>query len=155
MDNFDKVHHYMGIELNQQTWALLEKTDRNDRDNQRMIAFAKSSLYHWQHSPNFQPVNEQRGQWLISRVYAVLKNGENAITHAEACWALTEEHNFLDFDLAYAHEALARAFAALGDTEQMNKFFILAKEAGNLISDEEDKSYFMNDLHAGPWFECV
>jgi len=22
---FDKIHHYMGVELNQQTWALLGK----------------------------------------------------------------------------------------------------------------------------------
>jgi len=155
MDNNHKLHHYMGIELNQQTWALLEKSDRNERDDQRMVAFAKASLYHWQHSPNFQPVNEQRGYWLISRVYAVLGKGDKALSYAETCWAITEKHDLKDFDLAYAYEALARSYAALGQSENMNKYFTLAKEAGNQIANSEDQSYFMSDLLSDPWFECT
>ena len=30
------IHHYMGIELNFQTWKLLEKVDRNDNDDIKM-----------------------------------------------------------------------------------------------------------------------
>ena len=41
----------MGIELNQQTWSLLENENRNEEDNSRMIAFANASLYHWKKSP--------------------------------------------------------------------------------------------------------
>ena len=70
------IHHYMGIELNIQTWKLLEKVDRNDNDNKRMLNFAKASLYHWQRSPHFKPVNKQRGDWLISRIYAILNQGK-------------------------------------------------------------------------------
>ncbi len=50
----------MGIELNQQTRKLLDKKDRDIQDDNRIIAFAKASLYHWQKSHEFQPVNEQR-----------------------------------------------------------------------------------------------
>ncbi len=90
MDDLGPLHHYMGIELNQQTWALLGKKERNDRDNQRMIAFAKSSLFHWEHSPNFQPVNAKLFLWLISRVYSVLGYGEKALYHANEFCTLTE-----------------------------------------------------------------
>ena len=67
-----KMHHYMGIEMNIQTWNLLEKKGRSERDDLRMIMFAKASLYHWKQSPKFQSVNEQRGEWMISRVFAVI-----------------------------------------------------------------------------------
>ena len=50
----EKLHHYMGIEMNIQTWNLLGKENRDEKDNVRMINFAKSSLYHWKKSPKFE-----------------------------------------------------------------------------------------------------
>ena len=35
-----KMHHYMGIEMNIQTWNLLGKEDRNEKDDARMINLA-------------------------------------------------------------------------------------------------------------------
>ena len=72
----EKLHHYMGIEMSIQTWNLLGKENRDEKDNVRMINFAKSSLYHWKKSPKYELVNEQRGHWMISHVYAVLGNKE-------------------------------------------------------------------------------
>ena len=91
MDKIEQndFHHYMGIELNIQTWNLLENTDRNENDGRRMLFFAKASLYHWQKSPHFTPINEQSGEWLISRFYAVLKQGEKSLKHANTCMDLT------------------------------------------------------------------
>ena len=71
-----KMHHYMGIEMNIQTWNLLEKEDRKDKDDARMINFAQASLYHWRKSHKYESVNEQRGQYTLSRVYAVLSKSE-------------------------------------------------------------------------------
>ena len=67
-----KMHHYMGIEMNIQTWNLLGKEDRNEQDDVRMVNFARASLYHWRKSYKYEPVNEQRGQWMLSHVYAIL-----------------------------------------------------------------------------------
>lgn len=154
--SFDqKMHHYMGIEMNIQTWNLLGKEDRTDRDNARMVFFANASLYHWKLSPEFQPINEQRGEWMISRVYAVLGKGESALEHAKKCLALTEEHSFKDFDLAYAYEAMARAYASLKNAENAKKYYNLAKKAGKEIQIEEDKKIFQSDLAAEPWFGII
>ena len=38
-----KIHHYMGIEMNLQTWNLLGKENRDEKDNSRMIHFAKAN----------------------------------------------------------------------------------------------------------------
>ena len=78
----EKLHHYLGTEMNIQTWNLLGKENRDEQDNVRMINFAKASLYHWRKSPRFEWVNEQRGQWLISRVFAVLSKGNEALSCA-------------------------------------------------------------------------
>ena len=148
----EKLHHYMGIEMNIQTWNLLGKEDHNKQDDARMINFAKASLYHWRLSPKFEPVNEQRGHWIISHVYAVLGKGEKALETAKEAMHLTEKHRFKDFDLAYAYESLARAHAALGNKEEYQNFWHKAKEASDLIVGEEDKKIFAGDLETGPWF---
>ena len=146
-----KIHHYMGIEMNNQVWGLLEKKDRDQQDENRMIAFAKSSLFHWYNSPNFQPVNAQRGEWMISHVYAVLNKSDKALEHALNCQKLTAELELKDFDLAYSLEALARAYAVGNNKEKFKEYIELAKKAGENIKDDEDKKYFLNDLNSEPW----
>ena len=64
------------------------------------------------------------------------------------------QHNFKDFDLAYAYEAMARAHSASGNKDKCNRWFNKAKEAGELIDSVEDKKIFAGDLQAGPLFGC-
>ncbi len=154
MTDIETIHHYMGIEMNIQTWNLLGKDDRTEQDDTRMINFAKASLYHWRKSPKYKPENEQRGQWMISHVFAVLGNGKQALEFAKETLRLTEKHKFTDFDLAYAYECMARAYATLGNTEKCRNWRERAKSAGELIHDKEDKKYFDDDFNAEPWFDC-
>ena len=150
-----KMHHYMGIEMNNETWNLLDKKERSGQDDLRMVMFAKASLYHWKKSPKFQHINEQRGEWMISRVLAVLGKGEKALFHAEKTMVLTKKYGFKDFDLAYTYECLARANAALGNKNTCKKWWGKAKKEGFLIEEKEDKKYFYRDIEAGPWFDCL
>ena len=145
----------MGIEMNIQTWNLLMKKKRSEQDDLRMIMFAKSSLYHWKKSTNFQPTNEQRGEWLISRVLSILEKRETALFHAKNTIALIEKHELKDFDLAYAYESLARSYAALKNKDESKIWYKKAKQAGEMISDNKDKEIFNGDLKAGPWFDCL
>ena len=149
-----KMHQFMGVELNMQTWNLLEKKDRDEKDNKRMIYFAKASLYHWRQSSNYQPLNEQRGQWLISHVFAVLNRGDEALAHANTCMDITINESLKDFDLGYAYESKARAYASLGQPAKMNKCFLNAKASGDKIIKDEDRKFFFSDLHSEPWYEC-
>ena len=149
-----KMHHYMGIEMNIQTWNLLGKEGRNEKDYTRIINFAHASLYHWRKSHKYKPINEQRGQWMLSHVYAVFGKSEEALSYAEETSRLTIEQDLKDFDLAYSYEALARANATLGNKKECTKFLEKAQEAGTLISNEEDKKYFISDLESAPWFGC-
>lgn len=138
------------VEFNNRAWSLLAKDTRTDDENEEMIHAAHASYYHW--SKIGEPVNLQRGEWLISHVYAVLQRSEPAIHHAVKCLDLTEEHKFGDFDLAYAYEAMARAHAAAGNTTEAKKYLTMARAAGDKIKREEDRKLFFADLQAGPWF---
>jgi tetratricopeptide (TPR) repeat protein len=141
-----EAHHYLGIEMNQQVWHLLGQESRDDKDNDRMEHFALASLYHWERSPKFAPINGQRGYWLLARVCSVLGRGDKAIVHAERCLALTLELDLKDFDLAYAYEAMARAYASAGIAQTADQHYQMARKAGEAIAKDEDKKLVMSDL---------
>ena len=91
-----KMHHYMGIEMNIQTWNLLREKDRKETDDLRMVNFAQASLYHWRKSSKQESVNEQRGQWMLSHVHAVLGNGKEALSHANETSKITKKQDLKD-----------------------------------------------------------
>jgi hypothetical protein len=144
-----EFHNKYAVGLNNLVWHLMDKPDRTIQENDQMIHAAHTSYYHW--SRIGSELNLQRGEWLISRVYAVLNRPEGALFHAQRCLELTEEHNFTDFDLAYAYEAMARAHAAAGNKSETEKYLQLAAEAGEKIEAEENRTLFFEDLDSEPW----
>ena len=136
----------MAIEMNNQTWSFLDKKDRSDQDDVRMINYAKASLYHWRKSDKYSIVNEQRGQWLISHVYAILERSDKALSYAKKTLKITEDNNLKDFDLAYAYESMDRAYSISDNKNKSKKWYKKAKNAGDLI--EGDKEYFLLDLNS-------
>jgi hypothetical protein len=145
-----ECHKMFAVECNHRVWNLLAKEPRSAEENEEMIHAAHASYYHW--SKIGEPVNLQRGEWLISHVYAVLDRKEPAIHHAMKCLSLTEEYKLVDFDLAYAYEAMARAHAAAGNVTEAKKYSNLASKAGDKIKSEEDRKLFFADLETGPWY---
>ena len=143
-------HQAFAVGLNNLVWEFLAKENRTEDDDRKMIHATHASYYHWMAVG--EPINFQLGEWMVSHVYAVLNRPEPALYHALECAKLTEEQNLVDFDLAYSNEALARAYAASGDTPNFEKYFNLAQKAGEKIEDVENKKLFMNDLESGPWF---
>lgn len=146
----EEAHKAFAVGLNNLVWQLLGKEDRTDEENDRMINAAHASHYHW--STVGEAINLQRGHWMISHVYAVLNRAEPALFHARKCMELTEKLSLVDFDLAYAYEAIARANAAAGNEEEGKNFMRLADEAGKNIQKEDDKKIFDGDFAAGPWY---
>jgi hypothetical protein len=144
-----RMHHYLGIELNIQTWKLIEKENRDEQDDERMAQFAHGSLYHWQRSPRHEPVNTQRGEWLLSRVYALRRDGEAALKHAAECLKVTMEHKIGGVDLAFAHEAMARALAVLGRKAESRAAIARAKAAAQAVAGPADRRYVLRELKSG------
>ncbi|MBN1435240.1 tetratricopeptide repeat protein [Candidatus Fermentibacterales bacterium] len=152
MDMGPDLHRELGAALNGEVWSLLEKPDRTQAEDMRMIHAAHASQYHW--LVGGDEANEQRGEWLIARVYLVLGHPEAALRHARRCMELTERHpgKMQDFDLAFAYEGLARTSALAGDSEEAARLKAKARELGSRIADPEDRQIFEQDFASGQWF---
>jgi hypothetical protein len=139
-----ELHRKFAVNCFNGTWDLIEKRDRTPQDDVLMIHMAHTSRFHWGEIGT--PLNFARGDWQISRVYAILGQGLNALFYAESCISLCMDHQIGDFDLAFAYEAAARAHALLRNLDEMNKFMSLANEAGNVIKKTDDRKYFFSEL---------
>ena len=115
-----------------------------------MTRRAYAAAYHWQRAEGTTPANAARADWLLSRVWVVRGEGAMALGHAQRCLAKCESASLADFDLAYAHESLARAHACLGDFDSARHHRDVA--ANVPVVDPEDKRIVDSDLTSGPWF---
>ncbi len=128
-----------------ETWRILDLPKRGPEQDDEMIHAAHASRYHWGNVG--EPVTHARGEWLCSRVYAVLGRPEPAIWHAHRCLdLLTEFGGGEDWDEAAAYEALARAYSIAGDKDQSNAWFARAREAVKSIADRADREPIEADL---------
>jgi tetratricopeptide (TPR) repeat protein len=129
-------------------WTLLEQPDRSAREDDLMIHAAHAQRFHWEWVGD--PVNHARGEWQLARVYAVLGRAEPALHHARRCLELCEANGIGDFDLAYAYEAMARAYGVTGDGDEAARFEELARRAAEEIADADDREQVLADLATLP-----
>ena len=129
-------------------WTLLESPDRTAEQDERMLHAAHASRFHW--GEIGEPVNLARGDWQVSRVYAVLGRAEPALHHAQRCLATCQANDIQDFDLAFAYEALARASAVAGRSDDAANYAGLARRAGERIGEPEEREIFFSDLAGLP-----
>jgi DNA-binding transcriptional MerR regulator len=140
----------LAAQLFNKTWQLLEQEGRTGDDDAQMIHTAHASRYHWGQVPTATPVHLARGEWLISRVYAVLGRAEPALYHARRVLDLCQGNGVGDFDLAFAYEALARASAVAGDSGRAREHTDQALAAAEDIADDEDRDLVLADLETIP-----
>jgi hypothetical protein len=141
-------HLHCARTLFNHVWTLMEKERRTADEDDEMIHAAHASRYHW--GQVGEPVNFARGEWQVSRVYTMLNRSEPALYHARRCLDHCAEGGLGGFDLAFAHEALARAYATGGMNAEARRSVELAREAGTTIEDEEDRQHFLDELATVP-----
>lgn len=137
-------HKKFANELFNLTWDLIDKEDRNQKEIDRMINAAHASRYHWEVAGD--ALNIARGEWLISRVYALLGRGEPCRYHASRCLEITLDNELKDFDLAFAYESMARAAKINENEVETAKYLTLAQDSGALIANSDDQTYFFSEL---------
>jgi DNA-binding transcriptional MerR regulator len=140
----------LAAQLFNETWRLMEQENRSTLDDDRMIHTAHASRYHWGQAPTGTPANLARGEWQISRVYTVLQRAEPALHHARRVLEICEDNKIGDWDLAFAYEAIARAYAVAGDTQQARAYTDQALAAAEEITEDEDRELLLADLETIP-----
>jgi len=148
-----EAHQHFAKSSFNRVWELLENKARSPEEDQEMLLAAHASLYHWTKAGT--AVHYQRGSWMISRVHQALREPEPCLAWALQCLEITEDHpsDMEDFDLAYAQEGLARAYALAGDQEKALRHWQQAAELGEKITDPEDRKIFLADFKAGNWYQ--
>ena len=152
MDPSEEAIRQLAKRANGRAWELLGTSERPKQQDDELIEAAYASLYCWRQVGI--EVNLQRGLWLVAHVHTVLGDSEQAVRYARSCLELTEAHtdNMQDFDVAYAYEGISRAMALARDERAARGYRLAAHEAGERISDPEDKEIFMTDLLSGEWY---
>jgi hypothetical protein len=133
-------HRRLGVDLFNEVWRLMESRD----DDDRMVHAVHASRYHWGEAPECKPENLARGEWQVSRVYSVLGLSEPALRHARRCLDICEAHGLGDWDLAYAYEAVARAYKTAGVAREAAAYAKLASEVP--IAEDDDREQLAKDL---------
>ncbi|MGO9342147.1 MAG: MerR family transcriptional regulator [Acidimicrobiales bacterium] len=129
-------------------WDLMEKEDRTADDDDLMVHMAHASRYHW--GQVGKPENVARGEWQVSRVYAVLRRPEPCLYHAQRVLDVCLANEIADWDIAFAYEALARAHAISGDPETARAMTERALDAAEDIKEDEDRKIVLADLETIP-----
>lgn len=138
-------HRQLGIDLFNHTWTFLVQDERTAEDDDAMIHAAYASRYHWSQASQ-EAKHHARGEWQLSRVFAVLGRGDPAVYHGERCLEWCGRGEVEDWDIAFAHEALARAYKAAGNAEAAERHKQHARELGDAIADPEDREHFDKDF---------
>jgi hypothetical protein len=142
------VQRQAAVDLFNYVWTLLEKADRSERESELTVHAAHASRLFWEDAG--EPLNHARGEWQLARVYAVVERPEPALLHARRCLAICEEQGIGDFDLAFAHEALARAHAVAGDRDAVARHAEAARAAAAEIAEDDDREMALADLATLP-----
>jgi hypothetical protein len=142
----------LAIEANNVTWEILGRAEdeRSPDDVEEMTRRAYAAAYHWDRAEGSGPANAARADWLLARVWVVRAEGTLALHHARRCLATCDTAGLADFDLAYAHEAMARALACGGDAEAARRHLASARAVP--VADPEDRALVEADLAGEPWF---
>jgi len=147
--SLEEAHRYFAGSLNGEVWDLLSRQDRSRLDEERLLAAAFASYYHWLHAGSV--VNMQRGEYMIARAFLKVKNFPEAVEHAKRCYEITEDNaaDMQDFDVAYAFEILVRSSAASGFKDNALENSNKARRAGEQIKGKEDNELFFSDFNGG------
>ncbi|MCI4371394.1 MAG: hypothetical protein L3J78_01970 [Thermoplasmata archaeon] len=141
-------HRKMAAHLFNSTWRLIEKKRRTKAESDTMIHMAHASRYHW--GVVGGPKELAIGEWQISHVYTLLDRPEPALYHAQRSLEICEAGKVGDFPLAYAYEALARAFAIAGKSRFRTACMELAQTEGAKIAKADERTQFFKDLRTVP-----
>ena len=146
-----ECHRKFAVDLFNLVWSLPDKKDRTKEEDNKMVHAAHASRFHW--GEIGKPINLGRGEWQISRVYSVLNRPESALYHPKRYLEICNENSIGDFDLAYAYEAIARAYAVAGEKGEADKYIQLARKVGEQIKEKENRDLLHTDLKTIPGYK--
>lgn len=139
-------HKQLATECFNKVWDLLENTNRTEYETEEMMHLSHASFWHWTQVTDHTEQNLSIGYWQLSRVYAVMENGVQALSFAKRCVEISKKAELAPFYIAYAYEALGRSYIVLDEISQAEETIIQVKKYTELVKVEESKKLLLADL---------
>lgn len=143
---FDRAlaHRHFSADAFNTAWDLIDRTDRTPEEDMDMLCRAAASLWHWSRRSDVNNQAKSVGYWQLSRVFALLSDGEMALRCGELC--LKYSQGTPPFFEAYAYEALARASVISGDSTAAKRYLASAQKLVSRIDEASSKELLVADL---------
>ena len=138
------AHRFFAAQCFNNAWTLIEKAVRTPDEDEQMLRLAQASMWHWTQREDCKDPNLSIGYWQLARVCALLKRADDARRYGELSLRYTSADE--PFQLAYAHEALARAAKIAGDRAECGKHLERATKLAESIGEPDDRKLLLDDL---------
>jgi len=139
-----EFHRKVAAQCFNKTWDYLDMKRRKAEADREMLHFAHASRYHW--GLVGTPRNLAVGDWILSRVYAELRQSDLALRFAESALDICEKSEFNDI-MHTANEAMARAYAVSGDYPMAKGYLDRARQQlDSLKLGRKDKSVYLGQI---------
>lgn len=138
------AHRHFSVACFNATWGLIDKADRTADEDEAMIWLAHAAAWHWTQRADCSPRNLSIAYWQLSRVYALIGQGERARHYSDLCIAVSRDEE--PFYRGYAHEAAARAAVLLNDMDGAESDLEQARSYAEAVSDVEERNVLLADL---------
>jgi hypothetical protein len=140
------AHKYFSAECFNRAWDYIDKPARTTEQADKMLQLSFTSLWHWTQREDCTPTNLSIGYWQVSRVFALLRQADNARHYGELCLQASEKEGVAPYFLGTAYEALARAEMVAGHLDESEKYLVKAHQIAIALPDEEAKQMLLKDL---------
>lgn len=140
------AHKYFSADCFNKTWDYIDKPTRKTNEEDAMLCLSLASLWHWTQREDCTNTNLSIGYWQVARVFALIRQADNARHYGELCLEVSQKEGVEPFYLGYAYEALARAEHVAGNLDKKEDLLIQAHQAASSISDAEEKKMLLKDL---------
>jgi len=140
------AHRYFATYCFNQTWDYIDRPGLTSQEEEVMLSLSLISLWHWTQRQDCTPTNLSVGYWQVARVFALLRQADNARHYGELCLEASQMDGVEPFYKGYAYEALARAEAVSGDRRQKDHFILMARQAAAEVMEAEDRNQLLKDL---------
>ena len=140
------AHKYFSAECFNRAWDFIDKPARTNDQADKMLQLSFASLWHWTQREDCTPTNLSIGYWQVSRVFALLRQADNAKHYGELCLEVSKKEGVEIVYLGYAYEALARAELVGANEIEMERFLIQAHQIAASLPDPEEKQQLLKDL---------
>jgi hypothetical protein len=120
-------------------WELIETPNRTAEQDRNLLTLAFASRQHWIEAEGTAE-NLAVADWQIAHAASQIGLSELALAFARAAVERAEANDVPTWMKASAHEGLARAHAAAGETESFTYEVELARALLEKVADPEDRA---------------